>query len=72
MERILKLSVRAGKDGARLAYWNLLAPRSRPNSLAEVIIPQQNRSKSLLHQDRAFFYSQFHLEIIDKSGFSDA
>lgn len=67
-EYILQLCLRVGTDGARLAYWNLLAPRSRPESLSDRIIPQPTRAKALLHQDRAFFYSHFHLEIIDKTG----
>lgn len=49
--------------GARLAYWNMLAPRqsnsSRIRSLPEL-------SKQLFHQDRAFFYSRFIVEeVID-------
>jgi len=70
-EHILNLCVRAATDGARIAYWNLLTPRSRPESLAAVIFPQENRAKALHEQDRAFFYSQFHLEIVDKSGVKD-
>jgi len=66
-EHILQLCIRVATDGARMAYWNLLAPRSRPESLAKMIVPQEQRAAALHRQDRAFFYSQFHLEIIDKS-----
>ena len=46
--------------GARLAYWNMLAPRSRPESLADRL--KSCDSDSLFARDRAFFYSRFVVE----------
>lgn len=56
LERILA----ASHPGARLAYWNMLAPRSRPESLAHRLRPCE--SESLFARDRAFFYSRFVVE----------
>ena len=66
-EQIFELVYRKAKDGARVAYWNLLVPRSRPLSLKDKFFPQTERARALHQQDRAFFYSQFHLDIVDKS-----
>ena len=49
---------------ARLAYWNMLAPRSRPESLATKIKPLSDLSKQLFNEDKAFFYSAFIVEEI--------
>lgn len=48
--------------GARLAYWNMLAPRSRPDSMAGVLQPLDELARELFEQDRAFFYSRFVVE----------
>ncbi|MCP5534997.1 MAG: DUF3419 family protein [Akkermansiaceae bacterium] len=48
--------------GARLAYWNMLAPRSRPEHLAQSIKPLPELSAALFDQDKAFFYSAFVVE----------
>lgn len=66
-EQIFELVYRKAKDGARLAYWNLMVPRARPESMKDKFFPQTERAKALHLQDRAFFYSQFHLDIVDKS-----
>jgi len=58
---LLERLARAGRKGARLAYWNMLAPRSRPDSLAHLLGPVPEGS-SLLAKDRAWFYSAFVLE----------
>lgn len=50
------------RPGARLAYWNMLAPRSRPLSLAGALAPLEDEARALFHIDRAFFYSRFVLE----------
>ena len=50
------------KPGARLAYWNMLAPRSRPESLAGILSPLEDEARALFRTDRAFFYSRFVLE----------
>ncbi len=61
-----RLSV-AGRDGGRLAYWNLLAGRSRPERLAHVLQPLEAEAARLFQQDKAFFYSAFILERITHS-----
>lgn len=58
LERILA----AANPGARLAYWNMLAPRSRPVSLAGRLQPIEAMAQALFAQDRAFFYSRFVVE----------
>jgi S-adenosylmethionine-diacylglycerol 3-amino-3-carboxypropyl transferase len=61
-ERLLRLLIQAGKPGARLAYWNMLVPRSRPESLASFLKPLTRLSDSLFQRDKAFFYDAFVLE----------
>ncbi len=48
--------------GARLAYWNMLAPRGRPAELAGILEPLEELSKALFAQDKAFFYSALVVE----------
>ena len=49
----------ASNPGVRLAYWNMLAPRSS-NTPRIKFLPQE--SEDLFKQDRAFFYSRFIVE----------
>jgi len=48
--------------GARLAYWNMLAPRSRPESLAPRLRSLDELAAKLFALDKAFFYSRFMVE----------
>ena len=48
--------------GGRLAYWNMLAPRRRPESLAGKLRPRDDLAAPLFAQDKAFFYSAFVVE----------
>ena len=57
---LLEKIIAASSPGARLAYWNMLAPRSRPESLAARLKPCE--AESLFARDRAFFYSRFVVE----------
>jgi S-adenosylmethionine-diacylglycerol 3-amino-3-carboxypropyl transferase len=57
---LLETIIAASNPGARLAYWNMLAPRSRPEALAEKLKPLDG--DALFFQDRAFFYSRFVVE----------
>ena len=59
---LLEKIAAASPPGARLAYWNMLAPRSRPPSLAHRLQPHTAEGERLLAQDRAFFYSKFIIE----------
>jgi S-adenosylmethionine-diacylglycerol 3-amino-3-carboxypropyl transferase len=59
---LLARLVRAGRNGSRLAYWNMLAPRSRPDDMAAVLRPLNDLAHELHQRDKAFFYSSFVLE----------
>ena len=48
--------------GGRLAYWNMLAPRRRPDDMAAVLRPLDDLAVRLHFQDKAYFYSAFVLE----------
>lgn len=58
--KLLETLVAGSVPGARLAYWNMLAPRSRPEEMADCLITIP--SEDLFNQDRAFFYSRFVVE----------
>jgi S-adenosylmethionine-diacylglycerol 3-amino-3-carboxypropyl transferase len=50
----------SARTGARLAYWNMLAPRSGP--AGSRLRPAGDLGPRLLLQDKAFFYSAFVVE----------
>ena len=52
----------ASRPGGRLAYWNMLAPRRRPESLADRLQPREDIAQPLFWQDKAYFYSAFVVE----------
>ena len=60
--KLLKELCRVCRSEARLAYWNMLAPRSRPDALANQLAPLKDLATSLFKQDKAFFYSRFVVE----------
>jgi S-adenosylmethionine-diacylglycerol 3-amino-3-carboxypropyl transferase len=60
--RQLERLCRALAPGGRLAYWNMLAPRSRPEALAAQLRPLPELSARLFAADEAFFYSAFVVE----------
>ncbi|RYD18263.1 MAG: DUF3419 family protein [Verrucomicrobiaceae bacterium] len=57
---LLEKIIAASSPAARLAYWNMLAPRSRPGSLSHRL--KSLDGDTLFQQDRAFFYSRFIVE----------
>lgn len=61
-ERMLESIVTCSRPGARLAYWNLLVPRHRPERLAARLRPLDNLARALHLTDRTFFYSAFRVE----------
>ena len=61
-ENLLSHLLRISRNGCRFAYWNMLAPRSRPLSLSEKLEPMDALAKRLFAQDKAFFYSRFVVE----------
>ncbi len=63
-ERLLTALADRGRRGGRLAYWNMLVPRSRPQSLAGRLEPCTELAQRLHAQDKAFFYNAFIVEEI--------
>jgi S-adenosylmethionine-diacylglycerol 3-amino-3-carboxypropyl transferase len=61
---LLEKLIRSGRKGGRLAYWNMLAPRSRPADLANQLQPLTELSQRLHAEDKAFFYNAFIVEEI--------
>ena len=59
---MLEAIVRRSRPGARLAYWNMLAPRRRPDYLSDRLRPLDDLAGRLHLTDRAFFYSAFRVE----------
>lgn len=49
--------------GARVAYWNLLAPRSLARSCPGRFQAQDDLARNLHATDRAWFYGAFHLDV---------
>ena len=66
-QRVLARAVAASRPGARLAYWNMLAPRRRPDSMAAQLVPQSDLAARLHRADRAFFYSAFVVEEVARA-----
>jgi S-adenosylmethionine-diacylglycerol 3-amino-3-carboxypropyl transferase len=50
------------RPGARLAYWNMLVPRRRPDCFAERVESLDQLAADCFFRDRAFFYSAFVVE----------
>jgi S-adenosylmethionine-diacylglycerol 3-amino-3-carboxypropyl transferase len=59
---MLEAIVSRSRPGARLAYWNMLAPRRRPDYLSDRLRPLDDVAGRLHRTDRAFFYSAFRVE----------
>ncbi|MDJ0703076.1 MAG: DUF3419 family protein [Leptolyngbyaceae cyanobacterium MO_188.B28] len=60
--RLLPHLRRVGRKGGRLVYWNRLAERHRPDTMAQVLHPLKQLSKDLFRQDKVFFYGDFVVE----------
>lgn len=59
---LLERIVAASNPGVRLGYWNMLAPRWRPEGMAGCLRSLREEAEELFLMDRAFFYSRFVLE----------
>jgi S-adenosylmethionine-diacylglycerol 3-amino-3-carboxypropyl transferase len=64
--RLLEKLVDRGRPGGRLAYWNMLAPRSRPEAMADRLRPLGELAGRLHLADKAWFYSRFVVEAIEE------
>ena len=63
-QRVLERVAERGRRGGRLAYWNTLVPRSRPEALADRLRPLGDLAERLHRADKAFFYTRFVVEEI--------
>jgi S-adenosylmethionine-diacylglycerol 3-amino-3-carboxypropyl transferase len=61
-EDLLRKIAMTSNPGARLGYWNMLAPRARPEALANLLRPYPQEADAVFQKDRAFFYSRFVIE----------
>lgn len=62
MELSLRACIDRAHPGARLAYWNMLVPRRRPETLAQVLREDRLPAQRLHSRDKAFLYRDFVLE----------
>ena len=62
-QRLLRAVHRAAAPGARVVYWNLLAPRSRPEAMADRLEPRAGEAAALHAQAHAFFYRALVIEV---------
>jgi S-adenosylmethionine-diacylglycerol 3-amino-3-carboxypropyl transferase len=60
--RMLESILRRSRPGARLAYWNMLAPRRAPEHMAPRLRPLDDLAEALHRRDRAFFYMALRVE----------
>lgn len=63
---LLLETVRIAKDGAVITYRNHIVTRSRPEILADQIIPDMKLSIELRKRDRSFIYKAYVVERIKK------
>ncbi|MFN8493200.1 MAG: DUF3419 family protein [Caldilineaceae bacterium] len=61
---LLAQLAQVGRKGGRLVYWNMLATRRRPVTLAQQLRPLDEVAQALYARDKAFFYSAFVVEEI--------
>src|SRR6202142_3016249 len=55
---------RAGRSGGRIAYWNMMAPRSCPERLRDKLRPLDGLAAKLFAQNTAAFYGALHVEAV--------
>ena len=61
-QTLLNKLILASNPGARLAYWNMLVPRHRPDSMQHRLKSLDSRARKLYEKDKAFFYMDFVIE----------
>ena len=67
-ERCYAALVDHAHPGARLVYWNMLAPRVCPASEAGRVRPLAELASRLHAQDRAWFYQAFQVDEVKGGG----
>ncbi|TGG95507.1 DUF3419 family protein [Natronospirillum operosum] len=60
--RLLQQLAERMNPGGRLVYWNLFAPRTRPEALSDLLQPEPELAEQLHGQGKAFFYGRFVVE----------
>ncbi len=50
------------RPGARMVYWNLLAPRAVPDGWRDRVTAHRTLAEALHARDRAWFYGAFHVD----------
>ena len=63
-ERLLRTLAAASRKGGRICYWNNLVPRSRPESMADILEPHRELARDIHFHDRSFLYRDFQVEEI--------
>jgi S-adenosylmethionine-diacylglycerol 3-amino-3-carboxypropyl transferase len=61
-ERAYGTILAASRPGARIAYWNMMAPRRAPGAHAAKVVANTELEAKLKPLDKAFFYSDFVIE----------
>ena len=61
-QKLLEEIHQSSNTGARIAYWNMLAPRESDATLSSKLKKISDLSEELFLQDKAFFYSKFVVE----------
>ena len=61
-ERVYRALLERSRPGARLVYWNMLARRRRPESLAERARRLEKEALRLHLADRAWFYQRLEVD----------
>lgn len=64
MVKIVEKILENSPKGSILAYWNMLSPKRASKTLGDKLFYDEEKSKKLLNQDKAFFYSDFIIEKI--------
>lgn len=62
---VIKAILAHSRKGTRLAYWNMLVPRSHPKELSHLLRSHDERAAVLFSQDKAWFYSRFIIEEVN-------
>lgn len=60
--RVYGALLERARPGARLAYWNMLAPRRRPDAFAARVRECTDEAEALHAHDRAWFYRAFRID----------
>jgi len=63
-EAVYRGILKTARPGARLVYWNMMAPRRVPQSLANQIVTLSEVEAQGKAADKAFFYSDFVVEAV--------